>query len=78
VLVPSTILLVYAVTMGAVFWWDVRGIARRMRTRFESRGFDGVLYRALPTWAFRAFGAWCFVFGVGQFVFFWRLQHWRL
>jgi hypothetical protein len=26
-------------------------------------------YRRLPPWYFRAFGVWCFVFGIGQLIF---------
>lgn len=75
-LFPSIVLLVYAAALGTIFFWDVRGIASKVRARFESRGFDGVQYRRLPSWTFRVFGAWCFVFGIGQFVLFWS-RHWR-
>jgi hypothetical protein len=68
-------MLVYAWALGAAFFWDVRGVATRARRKFEARALDGGLYRKLPSWAFRAFGIWCFVFGVGEFVLFNVVKH---
>jgi hypothetical protein len=68
--VPSFVVLVGSLVLGAVLHWDVRGYATRSRQRFEARALDGALYRKLPAWTFRAFGVWCFVFGIGQFVAF--------
>ena len=65
---PS-ILLVVCLAMGAGFFWDIRGFAAAARRRFEERRFDGALHRKLPSWAYRAFGIWCFAFGIGQFLF---------
>ena len=66
---PVLIMLVVSLAVGIVFCWDVRGYATRSRQRLEARTLDGALYRRLPPWTFRAFGVWCFVFGIGQFVF---------
>lgn len=74
-LIVSLVMLVYAWALGAVFFWDIRGIATRTRRKYEARAFDGALYRKLPSWAFRAFGVWCFVFGVGEFVLFNIVKH---
>ena len=76
-LFPS-ILLVASLAMGVGFFWDVRGFATTMRRRLEERDFDGALYRRLPSWAFRAFGVWCFVFGIGQFALFAALERKRV
>ena len=66
---PVIIMLVLSLVMGVVLCWDVRGCATEFRQRLEARAIDGALFRRLPAWTFRAFGAWCFVFGIGQFVF---------
>jgi len=65
---PVMIMLVLSLVTGVVFCWDVHGYATRFRQRLEARTLDGALFRRLPTWTFRAFGVWCFVFGIGQFV----------
>lgn len=70
-LIPSILLLVYAWGVGAAFLWDVRGVATRVRRKWEARALEGaMLGRQLPSWAFRAFALWCFVFGVGEFALF--------
>jgi hypothetical protein len=75
VLIPSLVLLVYAWGLGAVFFWDVRGMATRTRRRYEARALYNARYWKLPSWAFRAFGIWCFVFGVGEFLLFNVAKH---
>jgi hypothetical protein len=67
--VPSAVLLAFGVVMGAVFVWDLGGLASRVRERLEARSLDGAFYRRMPSWFLRAFGIWCFVFGIGQFAF---------
>ena len=72
--IGPSILLISSLAMGVGFFWDVRSFATAVRRRFEERSFDGALHRKLPSWAYRAFGAWCFVFGIGQFVLFAALE----
>jgi len=66
--VPSITLLIAAVVIGAGFFWDIGGFATVMRRQVESQNFDAGLDKRLPSWVFRTFGAWCFVFGIGQFL----------
>ena len=74
VLGPSLI-LIFSLTWGIILFWDVRGYATRVRRQTEARRFDGALYRKLPSWWLRAFGIWCFVFGIGQFIVLYALTH---
>jgi len=74
-MVGSVVLLVLAVAMGVVCIWDVGGAATAMRARMEERSRMRAWYRRLPPWYFRAFGAWCFVFGIGQLIFFIATLH---
>ena len=68
-MIGSVVLLVLAVGMGVVCIWDAGGAATAMRARLEERSMMRAWYRRLPPWYFRAFGVWCFVFGVGQLIF---------
>jgi hypothetical protein len=69
------VLLVVAAAMGVVAIWDVGGLATTMRARLEAMPVLGASYRRLPSWTFRAFGVWCFVFGIGQLVFVYITVH---
>lgn len=71
----SVVLLVMAVAMGVVAIWDVGGQATTMRARLEAMPVLGAAYRRMPSWTFRAFGVWCFVFGIGQLVFVYITVH---
>jgi hypothetical protein len=62
-LIGSAVLLAFAVAMGVVNLWDAGGLASKMRERLEDRGWW------MPSWWERVFGVWCFVFGIGQFIF---------
>lgn len=64
-----------AIVMGAVAIWDVGGMATAIRARLETRPVVGGWYKRLPPWAFRAFGVWCVVFGVGQLVYVYAITH---
>lgn len=63
----SVAILVVALAMGSVFIWDIGGFATRMREGLD-HGIGGRLYRRLPRWTMRAFGYWCVLLGIGQFV----------
>jgi len=65
------VFLIVSWAMGAGFFWDIRGFATHMRARVEAQPITGRLNRLLPSWFYRAFGVWCFVFGTGVFVFLW-------
>jgi hypothetical protein len=65
----SVILLVLAVAMGVVAIWDVGGLASTVRERLSAMPVLGASYRLLPSWAFRAFGVWCVLFGIGQLIY---------
>jgi hypothetical protein len=56
--------------MGTVLFWDVRGAASGMRARLEEKSVLRAWYKRLPPWTFRAGGVWCFVFGIGQLIYF--------
>jgi len=66
----SVVLLVLAVAMGVVNMWDVGGLASKMRARLEAGR-----YPRMPSWWERVFGVWCFVFGIGQLIFFIATAH---
>jgi hypothetical protein len=68
-MIPSVVLLVIALGMGAVFIWDIGGRASAMRARLEERSVMRAWYKRLPPWTFRAFGVWAVVFGIGQLIF---------
>jgi hypothetical protein len=76
-MVGSVIFLVLAVAMGVVCIWDVGGAATAVRQRLDERSMMRAWYRRLPPWYFRAFGVWCFVFGIGQLIFFLVTLHSR-
>jgi hypothetical protein len=76
-MVGSVALLVLAVAMGVMCIWDVGGRATFVRERLEERSIMRAWYRRLPPWYFRAFGVWCFVFGIGQLIFFLVTLHSR-
>ena len=65
----SVLLLVLAVAIGVVSIWDVGGVVTAMRARLEAMPVLGASHRRLPSWVFRAFGVWCIVFGVAQFIY---------
>jgi hypothetical protein len=67
------VLLVFAVAIGVVNIWDVGGLASKMRARLEARRY----YPPIPSWWERVFGVWCFVFGIGQLIFFIATAHGR-
>lgn len=69
--IGSAIFLLLCFAMGATFFWDLGGLATRMDERLQAMPGYGALYRRLPmpSWAFRAFGIWCVVFGIGQFIY---------
>jgi hypothetical protein len=46
-----------------------------MRARLEAMPVLSPSYRRLPSWTFRAFGVWCFVFGIGQLIFVYITVH---
>ena len=69
-IVAALALKLLPLALGGGFFWDVRGFATAMRRRLEERSFDGALHKRLPSWAYRAFGVWCFIFGIAQFVLF--------
>jgi hypothetical protein len=71
----SVVLLVVAIAMGALAIWDIGRLATTMRARLEAMPMAGASYRRLPSWTFRAFGVWCFVFGIGQLVFVYITVH---
>jgi hypothetical protein len=73
--IPSAVLLVFGVLMGAALIWDLGGFASRMREGLEGQALGGVLYRRLPTWTLRAFGIWCVIFGIGQFFYLLMTAH---
>jgi hypothetical protein len=66
---PSVVFLVFAVGMGVVFIWDVGGAATAMRARLEAKSRMAAWYKRWPPWAFRAWGVWAVVFGIGQLIF---------
>ena len=70
-MIGSAILLLFCLAMGATFFWNLGGSATRMDKRLQAMSGYGPLYRRLPmpSWAFRAFGIWCVVFGIGQFIY---------
>ena len=74
-MIPSAVLLAFAVLMGIVFIWDLGGLARRMRESLAGLPLGGALYRRMPTWTLRAFGVWWVIFGIGQFVYFLEGAH---
>jgi len=57
---------VVVIALGVVAIRDIGGLATITRTRLEAMPVAGASYRRLPSWTFRAFGVWCFVFGIGQ------------
>jgi hypothetical protein len=54
---------------------DVGGLATTMRARLDAMPILGASHRRLPSWAFRAFGVWCIVFGIGQLIFVYAIVH---
>ena len=68
-LAGSVLLLVLSVAMGAVAIWDFGGLATTVRRRLSAMPVLGALYRRTPSWAFRAFGVWYILFGIGQLMF---------
>jgi hypothetical protein len=74
-LAGSVVLLVLALAMGAVAIWDVGGLATRIRVRLEAMPILGASYTRLPSWAFRAFGVWCMLFGISQLIFVFAITH---
>lgn len=69
-MVPFAVLLVFSVVIGIAFILDLGGIGSRLRERLENRYRDGEFYERMPRWAMRAFGIWCVVIGIGQFIYF--------
>jgi hypothetical protein len=74
-LTGSVLLLVLALAMGATAIWDLGGLATAVRARLEALPMLGASYKRLPSWALRAFGVWCFVFGVAQVIFVSAITH---
>jgi hypothetical protein len=74
-LAASVFLLVLAVAMGVVAIWDLGGLATTVRGRLSAMPVLGALYRRTPPWAFRAFGVWCILFGIGQLMFVYAITH---
>lgn len=68
-MVPAAIFLALCAVTGAVFLFDLGGFASRMRQGIEQQRPFGAAHQRLPAWTFRAFGAWCVVFGIGMFIF---------
>jgi hypothetical protein len=54
---------------GVVAIWDLGGLASTVRERRSAMPVLGASYRRLPSWAFRAFGIWCILFGIGQLIY---------
>jgi hypothetical protein len=69
IVIPSAVLLVFGVLMGTALIWDLGGFASRMRQGLEGLSLGGMFYRRMPNWTIHAFGIWCVIFGIGQFVY---------
>lgn len=78
-MIVPVLFFVAAVAMGATFIWDIGGLASKMRADLDESPLHGALHRRLPSWAYRAFGVWCIIFGTGVLVYFYGLAHgaWR-
>jgi hypothetical protein len=68
--VPLAVLMVFSVALGVVWVTDFRGIASRWLDHLRQERVMGRLYARMPVSAFRAFGVWPILFGVGQFFLF--------
>lgn len=73
----SALLLVLAVAMGVVAIWDLGSLATAIRARLDPMPVLGASYRRLRPWVFRAFGVWCIVFGIVQFIYAYATVHGR-
>ena len=71
----SVLLLVLAVAIEIVAIWDLGGLASTVRERLSATPVLGASYRRLPPWAFRAFGIWCILFGIGQLIYVYAMLH---
>lgn len=69
-MIGSVLLLVLSAAIGAAFFWDVHGVASGMRARLEEKSVMRAWHKRLPPWTYRAFGVWCFAFGIGQLIYF--------
>ena len=69
-MISSVIALVLGLAMGTALIWHLGGFASRMRRGLEGMPVGGAIYRRMPSWTLRVFGAWCLVFAVGQFIYF--------
>jgi hypothetical protein len=74
-LAGSVLLLVPDVAMGAVAIWDPGGLATTVRRRLSAMPVLGALNSRTPSWAFRAFGVWCILCGIGQLMFIYAITH---
>jgi hypothetical protein len=75
VLIGSVLFCAAVIAIGIAFIWDIGGLASKMRVRAEESPVSGGLYRRMPSWAFRAFGVWWIICGIGWLIYAYGLTH---